>query len=102
MASSLYRLAGRTAAKVVRPLVSTSTTSMASRRAPFSAAARLRYAELAYEGTRLVPVDGDFNPAPSEDPYGISRLADGSMKTPPPPEDSVEGRKVRHYTVNFG
>lgn len=106
MASSLYRLAGRTAAKVVRPLVSPSTSALKSsaacRRAPFSAAARLRYAEPAYEGTRLVPVDGDFHSPSSEDPYGTSRLADGSMKAPPSPGDSVEGRKVRHYTVNFG
>ena len=67
-----------------------------------AASAGNAYAEPAYEGTRLIPVDGDFNHAPSEDPYGISRLADGSMKTSPPPGDSVEGRKVRHYTVNFG
>ena len=109
MASPLYRLAGRSAKRLcvrpsmAAPLLSSSLSSSSSR--TFSAAAHRRYAEpAAYEGTRLIPVDSDFNR--TTDPYGISRTADGRT-TQEGAQNSreggeVEGRKVRHYTVNFG
>ena len=91
MSATLYRLAGRSAKRLcVRPAAS-------SLRA-FSAAAVRRYAEPAYEGTRLVPLNEDFTP--SGDPYGIKSLQQSVAKKPR--EDPLEGRKVRHYTVNFG
>lgn len=49
-------------------------------------------------GTRLIPVDDDF--AHPSDPYGASRVVPGATKKSR--ENSVEDRKVRHYTVNFG
>lgn len=100
MASPLYRaLAGRSAKRLcIRPPSIPRTTR------PFSAAIHRRYAEPAvYEGTRLVPVDADFT-RPS-DPYGTASLSgkpdpDAQQKSREGGE--VEGRKVRHYTVNFG
>lgn len=48
-------------------------------------------------GTRLVPVDEDFS---AEDSYGLSKpRTAGTRKSR---ENSVQDRKVRHYTVNFG
>ena len=49
-------------------------------------------------GTKLVPVDEDF--ANPNDPYGLSRQIPGATRKSR--ENSVEDRKVRHYTVNFG
>ena len=49
-------------------------------------------------GARLIPVDDDF--AHPSDPYGTSRLLPGANQKSR--ENSVEDRKVRHYTVNFG
>ncbi|KAK5990513.1 Complex I-49kD [Cladobotryum mycophilum] len=70
------------------------TTSFAAR--PFSTTAFRKYATPEPVPTRLVPVDSDFNLPESSDL--ASQLA-GNKK---PRENTVEGRKVRHYTVNFG
>jgi NADH dehydrogenase (ubiquinone) Fe-S protein 2 len=104
MASTLYRLAGRSAKRLCVCPSTLAAASISSARS-FSATARRRYAEpAAYEGTRLVPVDADFTR--SDDPYGTSRLNDGSIKSSSTGNSrdggEVEGRKVRHYTVNFG
>ncbi|KAJ4169528.1 ndufs2, NADH ubiquinone oxidoreductase 49 kd subunit [Fusarium falciforme] len=65
---------------------------------PFSTTSLRRYAAAEPVGTRLVPVDEDFaNPS---DPYGLSRQLPGATRKSR--ENSVEDRKVRHYTVNFG
>jgi len=103
MVSTLYRLAGRSAKRLcVRPSVAAAASISSSR--AFSAAAHRRYAEpAAYEGTRLVPVDADFTR--QVDPYGTTRLKDGSVEGTEQKSregGEVEGRKVRHYTVNFG
>lgn len=49
-------------------------------------------------GTKLMPVDDDF--AHPSDPYGLTRHLPNAEKKSR--ENSVEDRKVRHYTVNFG
>jgi len=106
MASSLYRLAGNGVKRLcTQPSSSSSSILSTSSRATFSAAARLRYAEPAYEGTRLVPVNADFSQ--SADPYGVERLQDSvgtekSREVLGPNGENIAGRKVRHYTVNFG
>ncbi|KAM5355714.1 hypothetical protein ACJ41O_002360 [Fusarium nematophilum] len=65
---------------------------------PFSTTYLRKYASIEPVGTKLVPVDEDF--AYPNDPYGLSRqLPDATKKSR---ENSVEDRKVRHYTVNFG
>ncbi|KAK2606158.1 ndufs2, NADH ubiquinone oxidoreductase 49 kd subunit [Conoideocrella luteorostrata] len=93
MASSLQRLAGRGAKRLtLRP----STSHLAAR--PFSSTCLRKYAAPEPMGTRLVPVDDDF--AHPSDPYGTSKVLPGATKKSR--ENSVEDRKVRHYTVNFG
>lgn len=54
----------------------------------------------AVQGTTLVPVDSDFS-HPS-DPYGVNRPSTEPGTTQKSRDESVEDRKVRHYTVNFG
>lgn len=52
------------------------------------------------QGTTLIPVDSDFS-HPS-DPVGIHRPARPEGTVDKSREESVEDRKIRHYTVNFG
>ncbi|GAB0134482.1 hypothetical protein EsDP_00002850 [Epichloe bromicola] len=93
MASSLQRLAGRGARRLpLRPAAS----HVAAR--PFSSTCLRKYATPEPMGTRLIPVDDDF--AHPSDPYGASKVVPGATKKSR--ENSVEDRKVRHYTVNFG
>jgi NADH dehydrogenase (ubiquinone) Fe-S protein 2 len=88
--ASVYRLAGRSAKRLCfRPAASLSART-------FSTTCMRKYAE-PYQGTRLVPVDSDFSTP--VDPYGIEKLRDPTVEKP---ADSIERRKVRHYTVNFG
>lgn len=65
---------------------------------PFSTTCLRRHAApVETVGTRLVPVDEDFS---AEDSYGLSKpRTAGTRKSR---ENSVQDRKVRHYTVNFG
>jgi NADH dehydrogenase (ubiquinone) Fe-S protein 2 len=91
------RLAGRGAAKRLCLRPSTTTTLAASPRA-FATTRLRRYAAPEPMGTKLVPVDDDF--AHPSDPYGATRP--GSTTTKKSRDNSVEDRKVRHYTVNFG
>lgn len=95
--ASLYRLAGRSAKRLcVRPMIASAPTT--SR--PFSGSALRRYAEPAYEGTRIVPTGEDF--ATPFDPYHAKTVEElAAMKRKSTDED-VTQRKVRHYTVNFG
>lgn len=91
MASSLQQLAGRGAKRLcLRP------ASLASR--SFSTTALRRYATPQPVGTTLVPVDDDFGHP--NDPYGMAARVPGAPRKSR--ENSVEDRKVRHYTVNFG
>ncbi len=94
--ASLYRLVGHSAKRLCLP-----PTAIPSVRA-FSANSIRRYAEPAQptdqQRTRLVQTD-DFLSHPS-DPYGVHKLQEGAVAKSR--EDSVENRKVRHYTVNFG
>lgn len=88
---ALHRLAGQAAKRLcLRP------ATFAAR--PFSTTALRRYATPEPMGTRLVPVDDDFNTP--KDPYGLSGPVPGTAKKSR--ENSVEDRKIRHYTVNFG
>lgn len=92
--SGLYRLAGHSAKRLcLRPAA---VTSFAAR--PFSTTSLRRYADAApeYQGTRLTPVSTDFSRA--EDHYSLTPPKDQDTT----PEESVEDRKIRHYTVNFG
>ena len=97
MSATLYRLAGRSARRLCsrpsRPIASVFSHPARA----FSASALRRYAEpQEYQGTRLVPVGPDFEPV--FDPRGQSpENAEQESH-----DDSVERRKVRHYTVNFG
>jgi NADH dehydrogenase (ubiquinone) Fe-S protein 2 len=52
------------------------------------------------QGTTLIPVDTDF--AHPADPYGMQRLQNQEGSLEASREGSIEDRKVRHYTVNFG
>jgi NADH dehydrogenase (ubiquinone) Fe-S protein 2 len=95
MASSLYRLAGQSAKRLcLRPATAASfSTPRCTARAPFSMVSR-KYAEPAYEGTRLVPVEGNFgSPAEESNITPENTLHEG---------DDILNRKIRHYTVNFG
>lgn len=98
MATSLYRLAGRSAKRLcLRP----SPPTISSR--TFATTALRRYAASQQQqhgeaGNRLVPTGAEY---PSSDPYGVTRLSEDAV----PLNEShsgVEGRKLRHYTVNFG
>jgi NADH dehydrogenase (ubiquinone) Fe-S protein 2 len=66
---------------------------------PFSTTCLRKYAAAVEPvGTRLVPVDEDFSSA--QDAYDLSKPRKaGTRKSR---ENSVQDRKVRHYTVNFG
>lgn len=92
--SALHRLAStgarrlclRQALPAARPLSTTCARKYATTSEPM--------------GTRLIPVDDDFRPLP--DNYGFPGAGrDGKVKKALD-ENSTEGRKVRHYTVNFG
>lgn len=95
MSATLCRLAGRSARRLC-----TRPTAISHPARAFSASARRRYAEpQSYQGTRLIPTGADFQPA--ADPYEILPKKDGT-ETQKSRDESVEDRKVRHYTVNFG
>lgn len=103
MSATLYRLAGRSAKRLCTrssPLLASSISHPAR---AFSASALRRYAEpQEYQGTRLIPTAADFStPA---DTYGLdSQRPDAETSgTQKSRDESVEDRKVRHYTVNFG
>src|SRR5687767_13790496 len=100
MAASLTRLAaGRNAAKrlYLRPALPKSSTPRASASIrAFSAISSRRYAE-PYEGTRLIPTDDRFAHPTGDDPQHANITPDSNLDG-----ESVENRKIRHYTVNFG
>jgi NADH dehydrogenase (ubiquinone) Fe-S protein 2 len=95
--AAVHRLIGQSARRLcLRPATA---TSFAAR--PFSASAVRRYATTEHQGTRIVPTDEHFNS--TSDIYGFpSRPQPSNNDKKPRDENSVEGRKVRHYTVNFG
>lgn len=95
--ASLYRLAGHSAKRLcVRPKIA-SAPRIAR---PFSGSALRRYAEPAYEGTRIVPVGEDFNTP--FDPYHEKTAGELAAIKKGKNNEDVSERKVRHYTVNFG
>ncbi|KXX78713.1 NADH-ubiquinone oxidoreductase 49 kDa subunit, mitochondrial [Madurella mycetomatis] len=100
MSATLYRLAGRSAKRLCTRPSSPVASSISRPARAFSASALRRYAEpQGYQGTRLIPVSSDFQtPA---DPYEILPKKDESA-VKKSRDESVEDRKVRHYTVNFG
>lgn len=87
--ATLQRLASQSARRIAfRPALSAARS--------FTTTCPRKYATTEPVGTRLVQVDEDFaNPV---DIYGLS----GSGSKKKSRENTVEGRKVRHYTVNFG
>lgn len=102
MSTTLYRLAGGSAKRLCTRTPPSIATSVSHPARAFSAAALRRYAaEPQYQGTRLIPTDADFQ---ADLPYGISTTGANTKaeRKSRGGEDSVEDRKVRHYTVNFG
>lgn len=93
--ATLQRLAARGAAAklALRPAATAVRTAR-----PLSTTCTRKYATTEHVGTRLVPVDEDF--AINENIYGLAHAE--PKKTRKNKENSVEDRKVRHYTVNFG
>lgn len=94
MAASIARLSAK------RLCVRSCPSSLSSPRAPtslraFSSIPSRRYAE-PYQGTRLIPVDDKFAAIPDEPQY--TTVDPDAL----PDEGSVDHRKIRHYTVNFG
>jgi NADH dehydrogenase (ubiquinone) Fe-S protein 2 len=105
MSASLYRLAGRSAKRLCTRTSSPVAASISHPTRAFSASALRRYAEPeSYQGTRLIPVGSDFQtPAHAyEIPLPQSRNQYNAEAKKSRGDDSVEDRKVRHYTVNFG
>lgn len=95
MATSLYRLAGRSCAKrlCLRPSAPRTLATTALRR--YTSASQQAAGEAP---NRLIPTGDSY---PESDPYGVTRLTE----EPVPHNESrsdVTGRKLRHYTVNFG
>jgi NADH dehydrogenase (ubiquinone) Fe-S protein 2 len=110
MSTTLYRLAGRSAKRLCSsttrarpsPACIAGAVSISHPARAFAASALRRHAEPAeHQRTRLVPTGADFQtPA---DIYGLDTVPDADESAPKKSrEDSVEHRKVRHYTVNFG
>ena len=52
------------------------------------------------QGTTLVPVDSNF--AHPSDPVGVNRPSQPEGTVEESRDESIENRKIRHYTVNFG
>merc|ERR1712193_115701 len=94
MASPLRAFAGRGASRLCLRPASIPTTSRS-----FATTCYRKYATPTPDlSARLIPVDEDFKN--QNDPYGAHTLQEGL--TQKPRDNSVEDRKVRHYTVNFG
>ncbi len=101
----LYRMAscGARRLPLVRPSRSTAVaaTTTTTVRRNFSRTAMRKANEIPpVQGTVLVPVDSDFS-HPS-DPYGVNRPGQEPGAAEKSRDESVEDRKIRHYTVNFG
>lgn len=98
MAASISRLAGQSAKRLcLRPSPTKFAIPRVSTRA-LSVSSIHRYADL-YEGTRLIPVDEHFShPTDKSDPQHVNITPDSNL----PDGESIENRKIRHYTVNFG
>lgn len=104
--ATLQRLAGHTAKRLcLRPASSISFTATRSRSAAatssFSTTSLRRHAQPRdTQGTVLIPVDENFSPP--GDPYKMQQLQGTEGTVEKSREGSIAGRKVRHYTVNFG
>lgn len=96
MAASIARLAGRSTKRLcLRPAP---RASLRCSRA-FSAISSRKYADPAYEGTRLIPTDEHFaHPTDPSDTQHINITPDSNLQE----GEGIENRKIRHYTVNFG
>ncbi|KKY34110.1 putative nadh-ubiquinone oxidoreductase 49 kda subunit [Diaporthe ampelina] len=114
--ATLQRLAGQTAKRLclrpasavpIRASSNPSIQSAATRpraAASFSTTSLRRYAqtqEQQPQGTVLVPVDENFSPS-ARDPYLMKRLEGDEGTGEKAGDGSIAGRKIRHYTVNFG
>ncbi|KGQ12695.1 NADH-ubiquinone oxidoreductase 49 kDa subunit [Beauveria bassiana D1-5] len=98
--ATLQRLAARGAATrlTIRPAAAAAVAFRTAATRRLSTTCTRRYATAEHVGTRLVPVDEDF--AINENIYGLHNAE--PKKSRRSKENSVEDRKVRHYTVNFG
>ena len=98
MAAPLTRLAGHTAKRLcLRPALPKTHATRASTR-PFSAIRCRAYAEH-YEGTRIVPTDEHFAQQSNPDDAQLLKVTpDSNLQD----SESIDTRKIRHYTVNFG
>jgi len=97
--AAIHRLVGQGAKRLcLRPArTAAATTSVRA----FSATCLRRYAT-PYDDqqTRLIPTDESFSN--TSDPYGLAQLEGDKESVHKAREDSVAGRKIRHYTVYFG
>lgn len=110
--ATIQRLAGRTAKRLclrpacalsLRPTTTPtpSTSSRATSAASFSTTSLRRYAQpQEVQGTVLLPANKFFQPA--EHPEDGEQQADPDGGSGTSEEITVEKRKIRHYTVNFG
>lgn len=105
--ASLYRIAGCGARRLqslrtVRPLQTGQPYHIQPHIRAFSGTTRwaAKPSNELPQRTTLLPVDPDL--AHPSDPYGMQRLQNTEGTVEASREGSVEDRKVRHYTVNFG
>ena len=96
MASTFGRISGHCAKRLcLRPVIGRSLLSRHASRGVASTHPR-HYADVEQQqGTTLIPTNSNFeHPTNKEDPQ--------HMNTEPDVGETVEQRKIRHYTVNFG
>lgn len=95
MASTFARLAGHSAKRLCRRPTATFHISLSTPFVRCIAASLPRKLAEPVEGTRLIPTDEDFrHPIDLDDPQSMDVTNDDGK--------TVESRKIRHYTVNFG
>jgi NADH dehydrogenase (ubiquinone) Fe-S protein 2 len=100
MATSLYRLAGRSCAKrlCVRPSIASSAPSFATRSLTTTALRRYASQQHGEAANRMFQTGDDY---PDTNPYGVTRIQEDTI-THNESQSDIAGRKLRHYTVNFG
>ena len=105
MATSIYRLAGRSAKRLcLRPSPSSPSVSSRTGAALATTAALRRYAshqagEAPSSNNRIIPTGDSY---PETSPYGVTRLQEEAAVPHNESQSDIAGRKLRHYTVNFG
>jgi NADH dehydrogenase (ubiquinone) Fe-S protein 2 len=99
MAASFTRLAGNAPKRLgLRPSSINRHTTAVPRSRSITTSLPRRYAEpTSYQATRLIPTDPTFTHLANKGTAEAPEVAAGLES-----EDEGVGRKIRHYTVNFG